>query len=1806
MHFELLEPRLMLSGSPVDDPPSATDDSEVLTTSATVTSMGYQATDATDVATPFFAQLVDSQTGLPLSSSGPKGLTPTQILTAYGINQIKFAGGTITGDGSGQTIAIVDAYDDPNIASDLHAFDVQFGIADPPSFLKVSQTGSTTVLPGTDPAGPGDSWAVEISLDVEWAHAIAPKANILLVEATTNSNTNLYAAVDYARNYAGVSVVSMSWGGGESSSEVTSNDTHFATPAGHTGVTFVASTGDKGEPGGYPAFSSDVVAVGGTTLTLSGNNYSSESGWSGSGGGISVYESQPSYQAGIVTQSTTQRTIPDVSFDADPTSGAAVYDSWDYGSATPWAQIGGTSFSAPSWAALIAIADQGRASAGLGALDGPSQTLPRLYELPSTDFHDITTGNNGFAAGPGYDLVTGRGSPIANLLVADLVNMSVVAATPAAGGVVSTPPADFVVDFSDPYDPASIDINDITVNSFTPDSFTLTNNTTVTYHFNTSPVTSIGLQTFTMSNGAVTRLSDGGSVGAYNGAFRYDPHPIHVTSTTPTNGGVAVLPTSTLVVNFSEAFDPSSIGISDLALSQGTVIGFTVLNSTSVQYQLSGVTNEGILTVTMVAGAVTDAIGDPNLGFSGSYYLDINSVALPTPTAVIIPNGSLIYSTQVSTYDIGYAGDTDSFTLAVDAGQTISVVLTSATTLQAQIDVTGGIESIASAASRGFDVVVQPVVVTSTGTYTVTVSGLSGSTGAYNLQVILNAAIETEPHNGSTNATLATAQSITSSFISLGGNASRGAVVGTISGPADQDWYRLSLTAGDTVSVAASASTGGPLSIQLRDASGAVLGNAVDPSGVDVDELINDYTVSTSGTYYVLVTGSAAANYALVVARNAEFDDHANNSLTTAQSVLSAVNGGTQQVLGSITGTGSETFENSNDLANYIANGVDNAVLSSAAAHDGSLGLQLQANAGPGWIYRDDPAAEFTEGETLTAWVRSESTLTGGASIAFGASATGALELDLFGTINAFGINEAADYSSLSTSLGWVNQTFASNHWYKVQIVWGTDGTVVGKLYDTNGTTLLNTVTVQESGITGGGIGFRGFGNNVDIDSVTWAPTTSETSTYAVQMAAGGTLQASTATPGDGIGEPQNVLDPKLLVYNSAGVLVASDDNSGTDGRNASLTYQATAGGTYYIQVVASPLTQAPTSGNYVLSVSGNTVVAPPSTVGIADQQFAENGSDVIDLRSLFSDAAFGVENLTFSVTADSNTSLAYSFLNNSAGTLQLVGRTNQLGSAQLTVQATDAVGNAISASFHTYVVDGVNTPPAITVPATQVSQINVPVVFTASAGDSISVSDSDGNVGNEQLSLTVSHGTLTLGTTAGLASVVGDGTTTVALIGTLTNLNAALNGLVYTPDAEFVGTAQLQIVDNDQGNVGSGGAMQASQTVLIQVRDPALQLAGDANTTVEATSPTNMVTINNFTYFVGTDSYNGPQVWKTDGTAAGTSVLADAADGTTAPANLTAVGNTLFFTANGNFDGVELWKSDGTEDGTVEVDDIDPGIASSTPSNLTNVNGTLFFTANDGTHGTELWKSDGTAAGTVMVADIRTGSASSAPDSLTNVNGELFFRAGDGTHGAELWKSDGTAAGTVMVEDINGTSSGSGVASLTSFNGVLYFAANNGVNGLELWTSDGTTSGTMMVKDIRSGSGGSGVANLIVFNGSLYFTAADGTHGTELWKSDGTTNGTALFDNIAPGSSASSPANFFVLGNTLYFSATDTTNGVELWKTDGTVAGTSMVSNIASGSASSSPSNFVNFNGTLVFSATDGTHGVELWKSDGTAAGTV
>jgi subtilase family serine protease len=367
------------------------------------------------------------------------GYSPAQITAAYGLNAISLAslnGAKVTGDGTGQTIAIIETYHDPNIQASLDVFDAKYGL--PGITLNViNQAGNLT----------DGGWAAEESLDVEWAHAIAPGAAIAVVEAAPGNNDSqafqdFLNAVQTASAIKGVSVVSMSLGGPEFSGE-SASDSIFST----AGITYVASSGDSGTVE-WPSVAPDVLAVGGTTLRLSASSgYGSEIGWAGAGGGVSVGEREPSYQNGA--QSTAARSTPDVSFDANPTTGVAVFyiPPTANAGAGKWGTVGGTSVGAPAWAGILAIVNQGRALLGQPALTGATQTLPAIYALPAGDFrkvslnYAISSGTTNLAINTAnYNTQTGLGTPLGSALVADLI---------AAANTSSPPPS------NDPPPPAA-------------------------------------------------------------------------------------------------------------------------------------------------------------------------------------------------------------------------------------------------------------------------------------------------------------------------------------------------------------------------------------------------------------------------------------------------------------------------------------------------------------------------------------------------------------------------------------------------------------------------------------------------------------------------------------------------------------------------------------------------------------------------------------------------------------------------------------------------------------------------------------------------------------------------------------------------------------------------------------------------------------------------------------------------------------------------------------------------------------------------------------------------------------------------------------------------------------------------------------------------------------------------------------------------------------------------------------------------------------------------------------------------------
>ena len=340
---------------------------------------------------------------LGVGSTAPKGMTPAQIKMVYKLPQ-----NVAVPSGARKTIAIIGVYANPDMESDLAAFDKAFALpacTASSGCLELHPMSAPTKTAASVPATKAEKgWDMEAALDVEWAHAIAPNAKILLVEADTPSGANLMTAVDYARSRADVVSVSMSWGGQEFKGE-TSLDSHFTST--HA-VAFFASSGDSGAGTSWPAASPKVIAVGGTRIHLSSSGtFVSETAWDGSGGGISIYEKEPAYQKTYnISRSHGMRAIPDVAYNADPSSGFSIYHSG------AWYVVGGTSAGAPQWAAIAALGTSTKSVA---------PTLAKLYKDKSSTansayFRDIVSGTNGdcgylCSARARYDYVTGLGSP---------------------------------------------------------------------------------------------------------------------------------------------------------------------------------------------------------------------------------------------------------------------------------------------------------------------------------------------------------------------------------------------------------------------------------------------------------------------------------------------------------------------------------------------------------------------------------------------------------------------------------------------------------------------------------------------------------------------------------------------------------------------------------------------------------------------------------------------------------------------------------------------------------------------------------------------------------------------------------------------------------------------------------------------------------------------------------------------------------------------------------------------------------------------------------------------------------------------------------------------------------------------------------------------------------------------------------------------------------------------------------------------------------------------------------------------------
>lgn len=489
--------------------------------------------------------------------------------------------------------------------------------------------------------------------------------------------------------------------------------------------------------------------------------------------------------------------------------------------------------------------------------------------------------------------------------------MVVSSVVPATGKVVTTSPTSYVVNVTSAIDAASLQAFDFKVNSTSATGVSYTPGaTSVTFTFTVDPVAAEGLQSMSIAAGAFKRSSDGSNIAAFASNFYFDPTPLTVTSVSPATGSKVTLPFTTVDVNLNSAVNPASVAVGDLSISQGQVTGFALLNSdTTVRFTLGNVNDEGTLAIFVPAGAFTDANGSPNPAFDGgTVTLDHTTLPYPVTLTPRLPLGSLVYEGTTSA-TMGFGGDSDSFTLNLDAGQSLSVVVSPISTLRSSITVTGpgGTNQTFSASTNGAVAQLQSIPITTAGVYTLAVASVASTTGHYKLGVTVNVALESESNGGATNNSLATAQNLDSVFTSLGSGISRVAIRGasdlaassevepngttatatvvtdasslptnlyqiSISGAnsstTDSDYFNVgTLQAGDVVTFTNSGNGSGrgtqtdALARIYRNNGGSpILLISDDDSGPGLDGLIYKYTIPTTDTYIIRASRATSAD----------------------------------------------------------------------------------------------------------------------------------------------------------------------------------------------------------------------------------------------------------------------------------------------------------------------------------------------------------------------------------------------------------------------------------------------------------------------------------------------------------------------------------------------------------------------------------------------------------------------------------------------------------------------------------------------------------------------------------------------------------------------------------------------------------------------------------------------------------------------------------------------------------------------------------------------------------------------------------
>jgi subtilase family serine protease len=1351
---------------------------------------------------------------------------PQQMTTAYGVNLISFNG--IVGNGAGQTIAIVDAYNDPNIVSDTATFNSNFGlqqfnVTGGPTLQVLNQTGGTT-LPMNTNTTVGD-WDLEESLDVQWVHSMAPQANVILFEANSNNGSDLYATEVTAANFPGVSVISNSWGGGEYSGETT-DDSNFMTPAGHQGVTFLASAGDTGSPGGYPAYSPYVVSVGGTNLQIqSTGTYISESVWNdnngyATGGGISTQEPLPSYQDGldgINGASTTNRNMPDVSADADPDSGVSVYDTWNEGQGGGWFQVGGTSLASPLWAGMIAIANQGRALAGESTLNGYTQTLPMLYSLPSTDFHDVTTGSNGtYSAGPGYDLVTGLGTPVANLLVPALagygttapsVSAPATASTTESTGIVFSSSEGNAITLTDPFsagaaDSLTLSVSHGTLSLFSTTGLTFTSGTNGSSSFTVSG-TIASLNTaldnggidyaptsgYTGTDSLVVSLTDPGEslTGSASVAITINPPApsVFAPSAANTAENTTLAFTGSGQISVSDqggSAEQLSLSVSHGTLTLGTTTGLTVAGNGTASMTLTGtLTNLDNDLPSLTYAPASNYVGSDTLSLSDKDTADGLTATASTSITVhpLAPSYTFWFGQTITlpentafqppdtapfvTVD-DYGGTAENLTLSVSHG---TIDITNATGLTvtgngtASVNLIGSLTNINNAV--GFYLYYYPTT-NYVGTDTLHFSDTDTTTsltGTANVAITIVGFSVTAPSSASlTENTSLTFSSANGNAISVvdnfPGNTSDSLQVSVANGT-----VILGSTTGLTFTSGANGSSTFTVSGAINYLNAALNGFTYEPN--------TNYTGSDSLVLLLtdsLTTESTSATVALAV--NAI-------GVPTITAPASAT----------ISENGSLVFSSSNDNAlSFTDNGagINSDSLTMSVSH-GTLtlgttnGLILESGS------NDSASFTFKGGvSNLNAAL---------ASVTYVPTAGYAGSDSL-----AILVSDPTDGKSGSTSVALTISPLAPS----------VTAPATGSLSE-NGSLVFSAGNGNAISVTDAGPGPDSLSLSVTHGTLTLSTTSGLTFTTGSNGSASFTVSGSVASFNAAL---SGLSYTPTSDYSGSDSLAVSLTDSG-DSQSASKTVALT------INALAAPSITAPATASVVQNGSLVFSSANGDAISVADSAAGSN-SDSLTLSVSHGTLTLSTTSgLTFTTGANGSASFTVTGtvtnLNAALSGLTYNPTSGYTGSDSLAISISDP-RDSESASKSVALTVNAFSPPTITAPSAETVAVNGTLTFSSANSDAITVADSGPGASSDSLTLSVSNGKLTLSTTAGLTFTTGsNGSASFTVTGSVANLNAALSGLTYQPTSGYTGSDTLAATVRD-----STDNLSASTSVALTV----------------------------------------------------------------------------------------------------------------------------------------------------------------------------------------------------------------------------------------------------------------------------------------------------------------------------------------------------------------------------------------------------